>query len=111
MIWSLLSSPYGGVRWLESDCFRRVAFIERFNGRLRDECLNETLFTSLRHARQVLEAWRRNYNTIRPHSALKGMTPTDFAKHTTRRLQSEGATLPIAMTANNGHQSTSGLQL
>jgi putative transposase len=102
-----------GVEWqyIAPGKPQQNAFIESFNGRLRDECLNETLFTSLRHARQVLEAWRRDYNTIRPHSALKGMTPTDFAKHTTRRLQSEGATLPVAVTANNGHQLTSGLQL
>jgi putative transposase len=102
-----------GVEWqyIAPGKPQQNAFIESFNGRLRDECLNETLFTSLRHARQVLEAWRRDYNTIRPHSALKGMTPTDFAKHTTRRLQSEGAILPVAMTADNGHQSTSGLQL
>ena len=51
------------------------AFIESFNGRLRDECLNETVFTSLRHARAVLAAWRQDYNEVRPHSALGGRTP------------------------------------
>lgn len=45
-------------------------FVESFNGRLRDECLNETLFTSLAHARFVLAAWRHDYNTVRPHSKL-----------------------------------------
>lgn len=55
------------------------AFIESFNGRLRDECLNETLFTSLAHARLVLAAWRRDYNTIRPHSRLGGRTPAEVA--------------------------------
>ena len=45
------------------------AFVESFNGRLRDECLNETLFTSLRQARAVLAAWQRDYNEVRPHSA------------------------------------------
>jgi putative transposase len=44
------------------------AFIESFNGRLRDEFLNETLFTSLMQARQALEDWRRDYNQVRPHS-------------------------------------------
>ena len=44
------------------------AFIESFNGRLRDEFLNETLFTSLMQARLALEEWRRDYNTVRPHS-------------------------------------------
>lgn len=51
------------------------AFVESFNGRLRDECLNETVFTSLRHARAVLAAWQQDYNHVRPHSALGGRTP------------------------------------
>lgn len=42
-------------------------FVESFNGRLRDECLNETLFTSLTQARQILADWREDYNTVRPH--------------------------------------------
>ena len=54
-------------------------FVESFNGRLRDECLNETLFTSLSHAKQVLEAWRYDYNHHRPHSAHQGATPAQFA--------------------------------
>ena len=55
------------------------AFVESFNGRLRDECLNETLFTSLPHARAVLAAWRHDYNTVRPHSQLGGRTPAEIA--------------------------------
>jgi len=55
------------------------AFSESFNGRLRDECLNETLFTSLRHARMLLSAWRLDYNTVPPHSKLGGRTPAEFA--------------------------------
>ena len=55
------------------------AFVESFNGRLRDECLNETIFTSLRHARAVLAAWARDYNEVRPHSALGGLTPGGFS--------------------------------
>jgi putative transposase len=55
------------------------AFVESFNGRLRDECLNETLFTSLAHARVVLAAWRHDYNTVRPHSQLGGRTPAEIA--------------------------------
>ncbi len=49
--------------------------MESFNGRLRDECLNETLFRSLGHARAVLSAWRDDYNHVRPHEALCGLTP------------------------------------
>lgn len=52
---------------------------ESFNGRLRDELLNETLFRSLPHARAVLEAWRRDYNEARPHSKLGWLTPRDYA--------------------------------
>jgi len=54
-------------------------FVESFNGRLRDECLNETLFSSLAHARFVLAAWRHDYNTVRPHSKLGGTTPAEIA--------------------------------
>ena len=51
------------------------AFVESFNGRLRDECLNEHWFTSLAHAQVVIEAWRREYNNERPKKALGGLTP------------------------------------
>ena len=51
------------------------AYVESFNGKLRDECLDETVFTSLWQARAVLAAWRRDYNEVRPHSALGGRTP------------------------------------
>ena len=51
------------------------AFVESFNGRLRDELLNETLFTSLAHAREALAIWKDDYNTVRPHSALGNLPP------------------------------------
>lgn len=57
------------------------AFIESFNGKLRDECLNETLFSTLTEARQTLELWKEDYNTERPHSALGNMIPSEFAKN------------------------------
>jgi putative transposase len=53
------------------------AFIESFNGRLRDACLKETLFRSLGHARAILGAWRDDYNHVRPHGALGGLTPAE----------------------------------
>ncbi len=56
------------------------AFIESFNGRLRDECLNETLFSSLRDARYELSRWREDYNQVRPHSALGNLSPAEFVK-------------------------------
>jgi putative transposase len=55
------------------------AFAESFIGRLRDELLNETLFRSLPHARAILEAWRADYNTKRPHSRLGWMSPATYA--------------------------------
>src|SRR6056297_3314544 len=48
------------------------------NGRLQDECLNEHLFPSLRHARYLIAAWRDDYNHHRPHSSLDGLTPREY---------------------------------
>jgi putative transposase len=56
------------------------AFIESFNGRLRDECLNVHQFASLADAQAVLEAWRLDYNTRRPHSSLGHLTPSEFVR-------------------------------
>ena len=53
-------------------------FIESFNGKLRDECLNETLFGTLRDARKTLEEWQEDYNWRRPHSALGNLAPMEF---------------------------------
>lgn len=55
------------------------AFIESFNGRFRDECLNDNWFMSLAEAREIIEAWRIDYNQNRPHSSLNGLTPEEFA--------------------------------
>ncbi len=54
------------------------AHIESFNGRLRDECLNSKWFESLDDARQALQAWRRDYNEVRPHSALGNIRPAQY---------------------------------
>jgi hypothetical protein len=55
------------------------AFVESFNGRLRDEFLNETLFMSLMQARLALEDWRRDYNHVRPHSRIGWLAPAAYA--------------------------------
>jgi putative transposase len=55
------------------------AYIESFNGRLRDECLNANWFTSLSDARRKIEIWRKNYNERRPHSSLNYLPPAEFA--------------------------------
>jgi putative transposase len=66
------------------------AFIESFNGRLRDELLNETLFTSLAHVREALAMWKDDYNTVRPHSALGNLPPAVFAKLSAPAMQPDG---------------------
>jgi putative transposase len=67
------------------------AFIESFNARLRDELLNETLFTSLSHVREVLATWKEDYNTVRPHSALGNLPPATYANRSAPAKQRDGA--------------------
>ena len=55
-------------------------YIESFNGRLRDECLNANWFTSLSDARRKIETWRQDYNQHRPHSSLSYLPPAEFAR-------------------------------
>lgn len=55
------------------------AFIESFNGKFRDECVNQTIFFTINDAKEKVELWRKEYNEERPHSALQGMTPNEFA--------------------------------
>jgi len=71
------------------------AFVESFNGRLRDECLNENLFGNLAEARGIIETWRIDYNINRPDTSLDGQTPTEF----TQRLRS---TRPASLELRNG---------
>lgn len=56
------------------------AYIESFNGRLRQECLNQELFESIEDAKKKLEAWREDYNERRPHSSLGNLTPREFVQ-------------------------------
>jgi putative transposase len=56
------------------------AYIESFNGRFRDECLNENWFLTLEHARGIIEKWRIDYNNERPHSSLGYLTPEEFIR-------------------------------
>jgi transposase InsO family protein len=68
------------LRLIEPGKPNQNAYIESFNGRLRDECLNEHWFPSLLHARTEIERWRREYNEERPKRALGGLTPAAYAK-------------------------------
>lgn len=73
------------LRLIEPGKPNQNAYIESFNGRLRDECLNEHWFLNLAHAKAVIEAWRREYNEERPKKALGGMTPAEYARHLTEK--------------------------
>lgn len=82
------------------------AFIESFNGRLRDEFLNETLFSSLAYVRSALLNWRNDYNNHRPHSSLGWLTPAEFATSINSRrdidLRSPNVSInPITETKNS----------
>lgn len=90
------------------------AFIESFNGRLRDDLLNETLFPSLSYARIALGEWRADYNGKRPHSRLGWLTPTEYATTFTPRrdlaLRSMASSTPApvfhpAQTGHHNHRS------
>ena len=61
------------------------AYVESFNGRMRDECLNEHWFMSLGQARETIETWRQDYNAVRPHSALGDIPPEEFEQLTLNR--------------------------
>jgi putative transposase len=67
------------------------AFVEAFNGRLRDECLNEHWFESLADARRIIGAWRIDYNTVRPHGRLGNLPPAIYAMLSAAAMQRGGA--------------------
>ena len=69
------------------------AFVESFNGRLRDELLNETSFRSLAHVRELLAEWRDDFNQNRPHTSLKGLTPNEFAARSIQDHNRNGLSL------------------
>jgi putative transposase len=62
------------------------ASVESFNGRIRDELLNEHAFPTIFHARSAIEAWRVDYNERRPHTSLDGLTPLEFIEHNSNNL-------------------------
>ena len=68
------------------------AYIESFNGRFRDECLNEHSFTSMAHAQVVIETWRREYNEERPKKGLGGLTPAAYALQLTAKTNTAKTT-------------------
>ncbi len=66
------------LHFIEAGKPTQNAYIESFSGKLRDECLNQSWFVRLANAREVMEAWRVGYNTVRPHSWLGYQTPEEF---------------------------------
>jgi putative transposase len=68
------------LHWIAPGKPTQNGFCESFNGRLRDECLNDHYFTSLDDAREKIETWREDYNRVRPHTSLDGMTPEEFVR-------------------------------
>lgn len=84
-----------GVAWhyIQPGKPQQNGFVESFNGRLRDELLNETLFGSLSQARRIIEEWRIDYNGERPHTSLKGLTPNEFATRSTTDHNQNGLSL------------------
>ena len=75
------------------------AYIESFNGKFRDECLNEHWFVTMAQARRVIEGWRIEYNTERPHSSLGDLTPEEYAE---RRIEQHREALSLTADSNPG---------
>jgi putative transposase len=89
-----------GVKWHYAPGKpQQNAFIESFNGRVRNELLNETLFGSLAHARAALAEWRLDYNTVRPHSSLGNLSPVDYATLSAPASQRNGTLRAIGSYA------------
>ena len=105
-------SQQTGIEWhyIAPGKPQQNAFVESFNGRLRDELLNETLFSSLDHARRLLADWQKDYNTVRPHSSIGNLPPATYAKLTASDMQRDGtlryvegsAPRPVASPSQTG---------
>ncbi len=81
------------LRFIEPGKPVQNCFVESFNGRLRDECLNEHWFLTLPDARRVVEEWRMDYNRDRPHSSLGNLSPEEFRTEFTMRMAPAGLSL------------------
>jgi putative transposase len=74
------------------------AYVESFNGKVRDECLNEHWWRNIDHARNKIERWREDYNQVRPHSSLNNQTPEAFAEKSRAPLGGPGGIKKLATT-------------
>lgn len=75
------------------------AYIESFNGKFRDECLNDNVFVSLYSAQKIIETWRHDYNSERPHSSLNDMTPNEFARTFEKEQKTAKTKLKLVQSA------------
>jgi putative transposase len=86
-----------GVGWhyIDPGKPQQNGFVESFNGKFRDECLNEEVFTTLAEARAVISRWRHDYNHVRPHSVHGGLAPeTVRLNHAAGRLRDVNSCAP-----------------
>jgi putative transposase len=96
------------LRFIEPGKPVQNAFVESFNGKLRDECLNLHWFRSLRNARGEIGAWRRHYNAERPHSALGYLSPMEFLSTTAApSLEPLAGSAPVLITQPQSKNSSS----
>jgi putative transposase len=72
------------LRYIEPGKPMQNPYIESFNGKFRDECLNQHWFLNVTEAKQIIESWRQEYNEIRPHSSIGNVAPAEFARRVSR---------------------------
>ena len=78
------------------------AYIESFNGKFREECLDSHWFKSISDARMIIESWRKDYNTIRPHSSLGGLTPSEYVSKLSNNSSQNQTGLTLSLVQNLG---------
>lgn len=91
------------LRFIQPGKPTQNAYVESFNGKLRDECLNEHVFVSLDGARKTIEAWRQDYNTYQPHSSLDNMTPEEFSAAFKQAEKTEITNCRVEQSEGQGH--------
>jgi putative transposase len=85
------------LRFIQPGKPTQNAYIESFNGKFRDECLNDNVFVNLHSAQKIIETWRQDYNLERPHSSLNGMAPTEFARTFEKEQKTEKPKLKLVL--------------
>ena len=82
------------LRFIQPGKPNQNCYIESFNGRFRDECLNQYVFHNLAEAKDLIEEWRDDYNRLRPHTSLDGLTPDEFAREQAQKQTGEPTQMP-----------------